>query len=114
MSHPSLCLQANQRLPWQLDRAGNAIMARPRVGLLRQKREAELFLHGPSQEAAHAVLLPAGRCLQFFYSRSFRAVEQVEAACCLVFAGAGLTWPREQNGTLAARLPFRRFPLMLL
>jgi len=108
-ARPLLCRRASQRLPWQLDRTGNAIMPRPGVGLLRKQREPELFLHGPSQEAAHAMLLPAGRRLQLFYRRTFRAVEQVQADLLLRLSLDRRFAPSPSaNGLLPARLPFRR------
>lgn len=47
--------------------------------VLEEERKAELLPHGPSQEAAYAVLLPTDRGLQLFYSHTFGAAEQVEA-----------------------------------
>jgi hypothetical protein len=56
------------------------------------------------------VLLPSCRRLQLFYSRTFRAVEQVEADLLFGLCCCGLDAAARANGTLAARLPFRRFP----
>jgi hypothetical protein len=71
--------------------------------MAQQVTEAELFLHGPSQESAHAVLLPAGGRLQLFYSRTVRAVEQIEADLLFGLCGWGLDTAARANGTLAGQ-----------
>jgi hypothetical protein len=75
----------------------------PVVGLA--VRIAEIIA---SQEAAHTVLLPAGRRLQLFYRRTLSAAEQVDAGLLLrVFLGCWFGTAASANGTLPARLPFR-------
>ena len=82
--------------------------------LLRQEGEAELLLDGPSQEAAHTVLLPAGRHLQLFYRRAFPVAEQVEAGLLFGLCGYRFDMAARATAAFSGGCRFGGFALLLL